>query len=95
MDYAIIIIVGERKEPIMKLGQHKTMARRKTVEVLGINNGQTVCVARKKPHGWLCYACMTPQDSSVQPTMKAAEAELLNMGATRITRCPELQTLDH
>jgi len=62
--------------------------KRRTVELIGLNNGQTCCSATKESNNWICRV---DDETIAVGTMREAEAILREEGlATKIVRCPEL-----
>lgn len=64
--------------------------RRRTVKLLGFNNGRCCCSATKNGNTWTWYDHDDPQDFGTTSTMREAEHELRNIGAIKILRCPAL-----
>ena len=65
--------------------------RRQTVELIGDNCGQTVGSAYRLDDGrWLCYQIDYREDDKTVATMREAIEDLIDRGATRVIRCPEL-----
>ncbi len=64
--------------------------RRRTVELIGLNNDRVCCSAVKETGNWVCYI---NEDVVATKTMREAERELREIGlATKVLRCPELKT---